>query len=83
MVKCNKVDGEPCICELDKPPIKYMIETIVINLLKLVSGTITHGEWDELQLFVRMLNAGRYVRLYIEQLDRERDIIGDIILNTI
>ena len=83
MVRCNKIDGEPCACELDEPCIKYMLETIISNILKFVLGTITHAERDELRDFVRMPDAGRYLQLYIEQLDKEREIIGDIVLNTI
>ena len=83
MVRCNKIDGEPCTCELEEPCIKYMVETIVSNILKFVLGTITHAERDELQQFVRMPDAGRYLQLYIEELDKEREIVGDIILETI
>ena len=83
MVKCNKIDGEPCSCELEEPCIKYMVTTIISNILKFVLGTITHGERDELRQFAQMPNAGDYLRLYMEELDKEREIVGDIVLETI
>ena len=142
MVKCNKIDGEPCGCELEEPCVKYMVQTIVsnivkyvlqpvttadmdelqqfvqmpdagvylglyieelgkrrgeleepctsymvqtivINILKFVLRTITQAERDELQQFARMPGAGVYLQLYVEELDKEREIIGDIVLETI
>ena len=142
MVKCNKIDGEPCSCELEEPCIKYLVQsitsniikyvlrtiatedidelqhfvqmpdaaiylglyveelskrrseleepytsymtqTIVINILRFVLRTITHAEREELEQFARMPDAGGYLRLYIEELDNEREIIGDIVLETI
>ena len=83
MVKCNKVDGKACKCELAEPCIMYMVETIISNILKLVLGTINPFERDELREFVQMPDAGRYIEIYIEELDKHREIIGDVVLDTI
>ena len=83
MVKCNKVDGKPCKCELEEPCIMYMVETITSNILKLILGTINQFERDELREFVQMPDAGRYIQIYIEELDKHREIIGVVVLETI
>ena len=66
----------------EEPYTSYVTQTIVINILKFVLQTITHGERDELEHFARMPDAGGYLRLYIEELDKERSAIADIILAT-
>ena len=83
MVKCNKVDGKPCKCELIEPCIMHMVETIISNILKLILGTINPFERDELRQFVQMPDAGRYIELYIEELDKYRVTTGDVVLDTI
>ena len=83
MVRCNKVDGEPCKCELEEPWIMYMVETIIRNILKLILGTITGFERDELREFVQMPDVGRYIQIYIEELDKHREIVGDVVLEII
>ena len=83
MVRCNKIDGEPCKCELEEPCINYMVETITSNILKLVLGTISPVERNELREFVQMPDAGRYIEIYIQELDKHREVIGDVVLGTI
>ena len=83
MVKCGRVDGNPCKCELADPCVNYMVETIISNILKLILETISPFERNELYEFVRMPNAGRYIEIYIQELDKHREVIGDIVLNTI
>ena len=78
MVKCDKVDGNPCKCQLAEPCINYMVETIISNVLKLVLGTINPFETNELREFVQMPDAGRYIEIYIQELDKHRDVIGDV-----
>ena len=83
MVQCNKVDGKTCKCELEEPCIMYMVETIISNILKFVLGTISHAERDELRQFTRMPDTGRYLQIYIVNLDKHREIVGDVVLETI
>ena len=83
MVQCNKVDGHPCSCELAEPCVIYMVETIISNILKLIMGSITPFERNKLRQFVQMPDAGRYVELYIEELDKHREIVGGVVLETI
>ena len=83
LLKYNQVDGKPCKCELEEPCIMYMIETIISNILKLILGTISRVERDELRQFIQMPDAGRYIQIYIEELDKHRDIVGDVVLETI
>ena len=80
MVKCDKVDGKPCGCELEDPPVVYLIQTIISNSLKLIMGTLTQFDREELRTMVRIPNAGRYVELYLEELDKHRELVSDIIL---
>ena len=83
MVRCDRIDGEPCKCELEEPCVKYMVQTIISNLIKFVLGTITHGERDELREFVRMPDAGKYLSLYVEEMDKERELLGNVVLERI
>ena len=80
MVKCDKVDGKPCKCELEDPCIIYLIQTIISNSLKLIMGTLNVFDREELRSVVRIPNAGRYVDIYLEELDRHREIVRDVIL---
>ena len=76
MVKCGRVDGDPCKSELTNPCVNYMVETIVSNVLKMVLKEISQFERDELLEFVRMPDAGEYIKIYIEELDNHRGVIG-------
>ena len=76
MVKCGRVDGDPCKCELTNPCVNYMVETIISNVLKIVLKEISQFERDELLEFVRMPDAGEYIKIYIEELDNHRGVIG-------
>ena len=78
MVKCDKVDGNPCKCELTEPCVNYMVETITSNVLKLVLGTISPFERNELREFVQMPDARRYLELYTHELDKQREVIHDV-----
>ena len=80
MVKCDAVDGKPCKCELTKPCIIYLVESIVSNTVKLVLGVISEKERDELQTLTRIPNAKRYIELYLEELDKNREMVADNIL---
>ena len=72
MVKCNKIDGEPCSCEFEEPSIKYLVQSIVSNIVKYVLQTITTADIDELQQFVQMPDAAIYLGLYVEELIKRR-----------
>ena len=80
MVRCDKVDGKPCSCELNDPSVAYLIQTIISNSMKLIMGTLTQFDRQELRDVVRIPNAGRYVELYLEELDKHREFVSDIIL---
>ena len=80
MVKCDKVDGKPCKCELEDPPVIYLIQTIISNSLKLIMGTINQFDREELREVMRIPNASRYIELYLEELDKHRELVSDIIL---
>ena len=54
MVKCNRIDGKPCKCELRDPQIIYLIQTLVLNTLKLLLGVLTNEERDELRTVARI-----------------------------
>ena len=80
MVRCDKVYGKPCRCELENPPVVYLIQTIISNSLKLIMGTLTQFDREELRTVVRIPNTGRYVELYLEELDKHRELVSDIML---
>ena len=75
MVKCGRVDGNPCKCELTNPCVNYMVETIISNILKLILKEISPFERNELHEFVRMPDAGEYIEIYVEELDNHRRVI--------
>ena len=80
MVRCDAIDGIPCKCELDNPEIQYLLETIISNLLKLVLGTITPDQIQELRELVRVPNARDYLQLFLIDLDEHRDTVAEDIL---
>ena len=80
MVKCNWIDGKPCKCELKDPHIVYLIQTIVINTLKLIFGVLLDEEWNELRTVTRIPHARRYLELYMEELEDNREWIADLVL---
>ena len=81
MVRCDKVDGQPCSCELEDPPVVYLIQTIISNSVKLVMGTLTQYDREVLRDVLRIPSVGRYVELYLEELDKHRELVSYIILN--
>ena len=74
MIKCGTVDGDPCKCELANPCVNYMVERIVSNVLKMVLKEISPFERNELLEFVRLVDAGEYVKIYVEELDNHRGV---------
>ena len=66
-----------------EPYIDYVVGTIVGSILKYVLKTITPTERIELHEFSRVTNARGYIDAYLGELDNHREIIGDIVLNTI
>ena len=74
------MDGEPCKCELEDPPVIYLIQTIISNSLKLIMGTINQFDREELREVTRIPNAGRYIELYLEEPDKHRELASDILL---
>ena len=66
----------------EEPYSTYVTQHIVINVIKFILKTITHSERDELEHFARMPDAGDYLRLYIEEIDKERSDIAHLILAT-
>ena len=43
-------------------------------------GTINRYEREELRNAMRIPKAGRYIEFYLEQLDKHREIVSDVIL---
>ena len=80
MVKCNRIDGKPCKCELRDPHIIYLIQTIVLNTLKLLLGVLTNEERDELRTVTRIPHAKTYLELYMEEVKNNRDSVADLVL---
>ena len=80
MVKCNRIDGKPCKCELRDPHIVYLLQTIVINTLKLICAALTNEERDELRMVLRIPHARRYLELYMEELENNRESVADLVL---
>ena len=56
---------------------------MVGSILKCVLKTITLAEKNTLHEFCRVTNARGYIDAYLEELDNHREIIGNIVLNTI
>ena len=80
MVKCNKIEGKPCKCELGEPRVKYLIQTITRNTLKTLLGTITGSERLELRAAAQIPNAKIYLQMYLEQLDVNREYVYELTL---
>ena len=80
MVKCNRIDGKPCKCELRDPRIIYLVQTIVANTLKLILGVLMDEEREELRTVTRIPNASAYLKLYLEELENNRESIADLVL---
>ena len=80
MVKCNLIDGKPCKCELRDPHIIYLVQTIVANTLKLILGVLNNEEREELRTVTRIPNAATYLKLYLEELENNRESIADLVL---
>ena len=81
MVRCNKIDGRPCKCELSEPRIVHLIQTFIKYLFKLVLDTLTEEERSELRAAARIPHAKIYFRLYLEELNAGRDCINAGILD--
>ena len=79
MVRCNRVDGRPCKCDLSEPQIIYLLQTIVRNTIKHLLGTITRTEKLQLRAAVRRPNAKLYLEMYLEELTTHRNYIGELI----
>ena len=80
MVKCNRIDGKPCKCELRDPQIIYIIQRIVINTLKLLLGVLTNEERDELRTVTRIRHAITYLEMYMEEVKNSRESVADLVL---
>ena len=80
MVKCNSIDGKPCKCELRDPHIIYLVQTIVANTLKLILGVLIEEEREELRTVTRIPNAAAYLKLYLEELENNRESVADLVL---
>ena len=61
----------------------YITDAVVSGILKAVLKTITPTEKDELYKFAQMPGIDGYIKTYIKTLDTHREVIGDIVLNTI
>ena len=80
MVKCSRIDGKPCKCELRDPHIIYLVQTIVVNILKLILRGLTVEEREELRTVTRIPNASAYLKLYLEELENSRESVADLVL---
>ena len=80
MVKCSRIDGKPCKCELRDPHIIYLVQTIVVNILKLILRGLTVEEREELRTVTRIPNAAAYLKLYLEELENSRESVADLVL---
>ena len=83
MVRCDAIDGKPCKCQLNKPEVIYLLESIISNLLKLVTGAITFEQKEELRVLVQMPNAWIYLQFYLDGLDDHRNRVADAILDMV
>ena len=80
MVRCNKIQGKPCRCELSEPRIKRLLQTITRNTLKTLLGNVTRAERDELRTAAQVPNAKAYIQLYLEELSNHRECLNELIL---
>ena len=62
--------------------IGYITDAVVSGILKAVLKTITPAERDELRKFAQMPGIDGYIKTYITTLDKHREVIGGIVLNT-
>ena len=79
----EELDNHRRAIDSTEPCIDYILETVISGILRLVMKTISPAERDELCKFVQMPSIGMHIRIYIENLDKHREVIGDVVLNTI
>ena len=72
MVRCNKVDGHPCSCELVEEHIQDFLRRVSVLLMKLILGTITNEEKGRLRMLLRRPNAKEYIELFLMHSDLVR-----------
>lgn len=65
MVRCNRVDGNPCLCDLVEPVIQGFIREVSVLMMKLICGTITNNEKQRMRSLLRRPNSRAYIELYI------------------
>lgn len=70
MVRCNRIDGHPCRCDLADPRVKRLINVIIKNMMKLLMNTITREDRIELRVACRTPHAKQYLKFYLEHLER-------------
>ena len=70
MVRCNRIDGHPCRCDLADPHVKRLINVIITNMMKLLMNTITREDRIELRAACRTPHAKQYLKFYLEHLER-------------
>ena len=69
MVRCNKVDGNPCSCDLVEPAIQGFIREVSVLMMKLICGTITNNEKQRMRSLLRRRHARTYIELFINHSD--------------
>lgn len=70
MVRCNRIDGHPCRCDLADPRVKRLITTIIKNMMKLLINTCTREDRIELRAACRTPHAKLYLQFFLESLER-------------
>ena len=69
MVTCNKINGEPCSCELVEEHVQDFIRKVSVLMMKLILGTITNSDKLRLRRILRQPNARQYIELFINHSD--------------
>ena len=67
MVQCNKSQGNPCICDLDDPFVKNMIQRLTVISLKIMLRVDTFGDADELRTIMLHPHCTTWLQFYIEK----------------
>ena len=79
----KELDNDRGVADNIEPSIGYIMDTVISGILKAILKIINPAEREELYKFVHMPGIDMHIRTYIKTLDEHREVIGDIVLNTI
>ena len=80
MVRCNKIQGKPCKCELGEPRIRRLLQIITRNTLKTLLGTVTREEKQKLRRAAQIPNAKVYIEMYLDEMTVHQQCMNELIL---